>query len=74
MARSPALSNETLLLSGLIRPNNLEESVTLESEANTLFTVLRHIAHVRAKQSGPTADIFAALKGMYERNPILRYI
>ncbi|CAH0015817.1 unnamed protein product [Clonostachys rhizophaga] len=74
VARSPASPNETPLLSGLMRPNNLEESVTLESEADTLVAVLRHIVHVRAKQSSRVADIFIALKGMYERNPILRYI
>ncbi|CAI6093278.1 unnamed protein product [Clonostachys chloroleuca] len=73
VARSPAPSNETPLLSGLMRPNNLEESVTLESETDTLFAVLRHIFHVRAKQSSPVADIFATLKGMYKGNPILRY-
>ncbi|CAG9991310.1 unnamed protein product [Clonostachys byssicola] len=74
VARSPAPPNETPLLSGLMRPNNLEESVTLKCEADTLVAVLRHIAHVRAKQSGPIAEIFSTLTRMLERNPILRYM
>ncbi|VUC23634.1 unnamed protein product [Clonostachys rosea] len=42
--------------------------------ANTLVDVLRHIAHVRAKQSDPTDETFVALARMQEINPILRYM
>ncbi|CAH0036837.1 unnamed protein product [Clonostachys solani] len=74
VAKSPMPPKETPLLSGCMGPDNLEELVTLKGEVDALVDVLRHIAHVRAKQSGPAAEILVALTRMHKKNPILRYM